>query len=132
MSVIASGNSTVFRMFQRYQHPKVGRYPPDQHAKTTPPPLTKYLVAGLSPPPDTLTRALRFIVVASLVMGAVVWGCAVWLQDWFVAPSFLVRAGALAILVGAGLAVYGIVILLTGAMQMRQLRTLLRRRGPAE
>jgi putative peptidoglycan lipid II flippase len=77
-----------------------------------------------------LNRALRRILFASLLMGVVVWAAAVWLQDWFTAPGVLMRVGALAILVGSGLVVYGAVILLSGAMQMRQLRAMLRRARP--
>ena len=78
-----------------------------------------------------LNRALRRILLASLLMGVVVWAAAVWLQDWFIAPGVLARVGALAMLVGSGLVVYGAVILLSGAMQVRQLRAMLRRARPA-
>jgi len=42
----------------------------------------------------------------------------------------VVRFGALAILVGAGLAVYAIAVLITGAISIRQLRGLARRGAP--
>jgi putative peptidoglycan lipid II flippase len=77
-----------------------------------------------------LSRALKLIVLASLIMGAVVWVAATVLQDWFVAPSVMLRAGALAVLVGSGLLVYAATILATGAVSVRQLRTLARRPPP--
>jgi len=77
-----------------------------------------------------LRRSLQMVVLASLVMGAAVWAVSVYLHDWFAAPGFLVRAAALAMLVGAGLAVYGVAVLATGAIQIRQLRAMLGRRGP--
>src|SRR4029453_3713970 len=38
-----------------------------------------------------LGRALKFILVASLVMGIAVWAVAVQLQEWFAAPSVVLR-----------------------------------------
>jgi putative peptidoglycan lipid II flippase len=77
-----------------------------------------------------LKRALKLIVISSLIMGLAVWITATVLQDWFSAPSVLVRAGALATLIGCGLAVYSTAILISGAVEVRQLRALLRRRPP--
>jgi putative peptidoglycan lipid II flippase len=83
---------------------------------------------GIFVPDARLIRALKRIVVASVVMGVAVWITATVFQDWFVAPSVLLRTSGLALLVGSGLAVYGAVILLSGAVEVRQLRALLRRR----
>ena len=77
-----------------------------------------------------LRRALRLVVLASLVMGAAVWVIAAQLEDWFVAPGVLVRAGGIAGLVGSGLLVYALLILLSGAVEIRQLRAALRRSRP--
>ena len=86
---------------------------------------------GIFVPDARLTRALKLIVVASLVMGVAVWiTCQPCSQDWFAAPGVLLRAGGLALLVAAGLAVYGAAILLSGAVEVRQVRALLRRRPP--
>ena len=85
---------------------------------------------GIFVPDARLTRALKLIVVASLVMGVAVWITATVFQDWFAAPGVLLRAGGLALLVASGLAVYGAAILLSGAVEVRQLRALLRRRPP--
>jgi putative peptidoglycan lipid II flippase len=78
-----------------------------------------------------LRRSLKMVVLASLAMGAAVWAVAFHLHDWFAAPGILVRAAGLALLVGSGLAVYGVAALATGAVQLRQLRAILGRRGPA-
>jgi putative peptidoglycan lipid II flippase len=77
-----------------------------------------------------LSRALKLIVLASLIMGAIVWIAATALQEWFVAPSVVLRAGGLAVLVGSGLLVYAAVIVVSGAVSIRQLRSLVRRPTP--
>jgi putative peptidoglycan lipid II flippase len=75
-----------------------------------------------------LKRALPLVVIASIIMGAVLWLVAVALAPWFAASSgFLHRMSALAALVGAGLAVYTIAVFAFGAMSLRQLRGQLRR-----
>jgi putative peptidoglycan lipid II flippase len=76
-----------------------------------------------------LRAALRAIMASSIAMGAVVWLLSAYLADMFVAPGVLLRTVALAAVVGAGLAVYAVATLVTGALEVRQLRTLLRRRG---
>jgi putative peptidoglycan lipid II flippase len=77
-----------------------------------------------------LRRALRLVLFASLVMGAAVWAVCAQLQDWFVAPGVLARAGGLALLVGSGLLVYALLVLLSGVVEVRQLRAALRRSRP--
>jgi putative peptidoglycan lipid II flippase len=76
-----------------------------------------------------LRSALRAILVSSIAMGAVVWLISAWLADMFAASGALVRTVALAAVVGAGLVVYAMATLVTGALEVRQLRTILRRRG---
>ena len=78
-----------------------------------------------------LRRALRFIVVNSLVMGVAIWLVSIFLDDAFAAPGVLSRAAALAALVGTGLVVYAVGTVGTGAIEIRQLRSFLSRRGPA-
>jgi putative peptidoglycan lipid II flippase len=78
-----------------------------------------------------LGRALRFIVVNSLAMGAAVWLVSVFLADAFASPSVLARGAALALLVGTGLVVYAAGTVASGAVEIRQLRSLLGRGGPA-
>jgi putative peptidoglycan lipid II flippase len=81
-----------------------------------------------------LRRSLPLIMLASLIMGAVLWALAAYLEPWFGAShGVIVRMTALGTLVGAGLAVYAAVILALGAMELRQLRVLFgrgRSRGP--
>src|SRR4029079_1986369 len=67
---------------------------------------------GIFVPDARLRRALKLIVVASLMMGVAVWGTATALQEWFAAPSVVLRAGGLGLLVASGLAVFGAAILL--------------------
>jgi putative peptidoglycan lipid II flippase len=75
-----------------------------------------------------LKRALPLIVLASLVMGAALWFVADYLQPWFgVSHGVVVRLAALAALVSAGLTVYAAAVLATGAVGLRQLRSLFRR-----
>jgi hypothetical protein len=64
-------------------------------------------------------------------MGVAVWLVSVYLADASAAPGIILRAAALAALVGTGLVVYAVGCLATGTLQMRQLRTLMRGRGPA-
>jgi putative peptidoglycan lipid II flippase len=77
-----------------------------------------------------LKSALRAILVSSVAMGAVVWLVSSYLADRLAAPGILARTAALAAVVGTGLAVYTVASLATGALELRQLRTLLRGRGP--
>jgi putative peptidoglycan lipid II flippase len=76
------------------------------------------------------TSALRAILVSSVAMGAAVWLVSAYFADMFAAPGILPRTAALACVVGGGLLVYAVATLATGAVEIRQLRTLLRRRGP--
>ena len=79
-----------------------------------------------------LSRALPRIVMASLVMGLTLWLVASMLEPWFgVEGGFLARTSALALLVGAGLTVYAVLVLALGVLDLRQLRGLLRRTRPA-
>ncbi len=78
-----------------------------------------------------LKRTFPRIVLSSLVMGA-----GLWILDDALGASFgastsaLVRIAALVCLVGTGLAVYALAIFATGALDMRQLRGLLKHRTP--
>jgi putative peptidoglycan lipid II flippase len=78
-----------------------------------------------------LKRALPRTAISSLAMGAALWVVANALAGSFgVAAAPLVRVAALVGLVGSGLAVYAIAVFATGALDMRQLRRLLKRRSP--
>ena len=73
-------------------------------------------------------RAFAAILFSSVVMGAVLVGAAHILGPYFGSDSgFLAHLLALAVLIGAGLAVYGAAVLATGAINLRQLRKLLGR-----
>src|SRR5262245_49053776 len=74
-----------------------------------------------------LKRALWLILASSLAMGVGVWFAASYLEGQFIAGNVLWRAGALGALVATGLVVYGACVLASGAVELRQLRTLLRR-----
>ena len=76
-----------------------------------------------------LTRNLPLIVVASLVMGAAVWVLELWLEDFFTRSNgVLVQFGALAALVGGGLAAYAIAVFSLGIADPRAILRRLRRR----
>jgi putative peptidoglycan lipid II flippase len=78
-----------------------------------------------------LMRTLPRILLASLVMGAVLWVVEGALSGSFGASaSALLRIGALIGLVGSGLVVYVLAVFATGAMDMRQLRSFMQRRTP--
>jgi putative peptidoglycan lipid II flippase len=75
-----------------------------------------------------LKRALPLTVLASLIMGAALWLVAGYLQPWFGAShGVMVRITALSTLVGAGLVIYAAAVLALGAIDLGQLRGLLRR-----
>ena len=75
-----------------------------------------------------LARSLPLIVLASLVMGGVLWLAHAWLAPYLAAsqPS-PTKAAALAALVAAGGLAYGTMIIVTGVMRPAQLKALLRR-----
>jgi putative peptidoglycan lipid II flippase len=78
-----------------------------------------------------LMRTLPRMLLASLVMGAVLWVVEGALSGSFGASaSALLRIGALIGLVGSGLVVYVLAVFATGAMDMRQLRSFMQRRTP--
>ncbi len=73
-------------------------------------------------------RAFAAILFASLVMGAALAGAAHVIGPYFGRDQgFAVHVLALAALIGAGLAVYAVIVLATGTIQVRQLRKLISR-----
>ena len=74
---------------------------------------------------DRLRRVLPRIIIASLLMGVVVWAMSIGMQDWFGMP--MLRYGALALLVGGAMLVYGTLIVALGAMTPRDVKQFLRR-----
>ena len=82
-------------------------------------------------PDPLLRRRLPRILVSSVLMGAVVYGLAILLAQAFVAPSLLVRGGALVLLVGAGMTAFFAFCQLTGAIDLkRSLGQIAGRRSP--
>lgn len=74
-------------------------------------------------------RRLVLIIVSGAIMGAALWLAALALAPWFAAPQSALRVLALALLVGGGLAVYGVAVELTGAGALRRIAGALTRRG---
>jgi putative peptidoglycan lipid II flippase len=73
-------------------------------------------------------RAFATILLSSLVMGAALVTAAHFLAPYFASDrGFLAHILALAGLVGAGLAVYAAIVIVTGTINLRQLRNLIRR-----
>jgi putative peptidoglycan lipid II flippase len=78
-----------------------------------------------------LKRALPRILLASAIMGIVLWLVAEALGGMFKPPtSELMRALALTVLIGSGFLVYTAAVFATGALDMRQARAFLTRRTP--
>jgi putative peptidoglycan lipid II flippase len=78
-----------------------------------------------------LKRVLPRIVLASAIMGVVLWFVASALQGKFEPPTpEFERALALTVLIGSGLMAYALAAFATGAIDMRHLRGFMRRRTP--
>lgn len=76
-----------------------------------------------------LARVLPMIALSSAAMGAVLWLAMPLLAPWLAASQpTAVRFAALAALVTAGLASYGMLAVVTGALRLGSLRSALRRR----
>ncbi len=76
-------------------------------------------------PDDRLKRRAWRLALAALVMGAVLWPLNAWLMPYTTGTS-LVRWGAMAALVAAGMVLYGGACLATGGFALRDLRNLRR------
>lgn len=86
---------------------------------------------GRLAPDGRLRRRMPRMVLAAFIMVATLVLAGAWLQPW-IATRGLVRWLGLALLVGAGLAAYALAAQLSGAIDLRGLRALLRgRRGAA-
>jgi putative peptidoglycan lipid II flippase len=75
-----------------------------------------------------LRRRLPRLALAALIMGGVIYFLAPF-ADPYLTGSLIVRGAALAILVGGGMAVYGLACFLTGAFALDDLKILLKRRA---
>jgi putative peptidoglycan lipid II flippase len=92
---------------------------------------TTLVAKGHFVPDQRLHQKLPRIVLASAVMGVVLWFAAKWLGPSFSAPTTqIARIAALVVLVSAGLATYALAIFATGALDARQLAGFLKRRAP--
>nr|HMN88145.1 lipid II flippase MurJ [Bauldia sp.] len=76
----------------------------------------------------TLKRRLVLLLVASLLMGAGLWGADWLLQPMTAARDVMVQAAGLAILVAVGLLLFALFCQITGAFDFRRLAGLVRRR----
>ena len=76
-------------------------------------------------PDDRLKRRAWRLTLAALAMGAVLWPLNAWLMPYTTGTS-LVRWGAMAALVAAGMVLYGGACLATGGFALRDLRNLRR------
>ncbi|MBI1179087.1 MAG: murein biosynthesis integral membrane protein MurJ [Alphaproteobacteria bacterium] len=90
--------------------------------------LTRGLLRRSQFRPDArLRRRVPLMLLSSALMGAVLWCLARLLGPWSGAGiGNLYRAGALAILVAAGIAVFAVLSQATGALRLRELRGLTR------
>jgi len=87
---------------------------------------------GFFVPDQRLKRTLPRILLASAIMGVVLWLVAGALDGHFQPPtSELTRGMALMTLVGSGLLAYAVAVFATGALDARKLRSFLSRRTPA-
>lgn len=75
-----------------------------------------------------LKGRLPRLALAALLMGIVIFAGQTLLDPWL-GGSFIQRYAALAVLVGTGVALYGIACFLTGAYRLADLKALLRRRA---
>lgn len=79
-------------------------------------------------PDRRLVRSLWLILLATVVLAATLLVSLPWLAPYLApAQRVVIRGAALALLVAAGLAVYGLTILATGVLRLDQLRRFLRR-----
>ncbi len=75
-----------------------------------------------------LKRAMPRILIASMIMGVALSGLSYVLSPWIAGNTgFAPRITALLILIGGGMAIYAIAAVLTGAVNLSQLRSALRR-----
>lgn len=74
---------------------------------------------------ERLRRVLPRVIIASILMGIVIWGLAWGMSDWFEAGK--IRYAALGILILAGVVSYGGLIFALGAMTRADLKRFLKR-----
>ncbi len=77
-----------------------------------------------------LRRRVPRLAIATLLMGATLFGLGPLVAPWMTGP-IMIRFAALAVLVGSGMAIYGVACFLTGAFRIADLKALMRKRGTA-
>jgi putative peptidoglycan lipid II flippase len=81
---------------------------------------------GLSAAPDARLRARApRIALAAAAMGGALWAAQMWLAEALATPGL--RYGAMAALIGGGIAAYALAAQITGALRWSELRAALRR-----
>ena len=78
---------------------------------------------------DLLIRRLILFALSSAVMGGGVYWLAGYLQPWFEARSLSIRVGGLGCLVGAGIVLFLVSTIGTGAFSLGEFKARLKRRG---
>jgi putative peptidoglycan lipid II flippase len=80
---------------------------------------------GYFAPDAQLKRRLPRMALATLIMGLALWGLMHALEPWLVGGSGSTRLLAFVVLVVAGLVLYGLAALLTGAADLKEARRLI-------
>ena len=74
-----------------------------------------------------LRRRLPRLAIAALIMGVALWAGEDLLDPWLTG-AMVQRYAALAVLVGAGVALYGLASVVTGAYRLSDIKALMRRK----
>ena len=78
-----------------------------------------------------LIKRLPLALLASILMGAVIWLIGLWLVPWLADPSLILRAAALGILVAAGMGVFFALCHVTNVFDLkRAVGMILKRKAP--
>lgn len=75
---------------------------------------------------ERLRKRWPRVVLAALIMGGAVWAAGQWAAPWL-APGHITRYAALALLIGGGIVLFGLVAQVIGAARLRDLQALTRR-----
>ncbi len=81
-------------------------------------------------PDPGLWRRVALLVLAAGLMGAVLYVGLGWLDRWLGDPAVLTRSVGLLLVVVAGMLLFGLFAVLTGAVDLRKLKAMRRRRAP--
>jgi putative peptidoglycan lipid II flippase len=78
-----------------------------------------------------LKRRLPRLALAAVLMGAAIWGLE-YLLDPYLTGTLFMRFAALTLLVGVGVAIYGLACFVTRAFTLADLKAILRKRRPSD